>query len=295
VSAGRSAAIQPTSKNLPISSNRPSLAAIAVHGLTKRFGKVTAVDDLSFELRQGEAVALWGPNGAGKTTVLRCLLGLLPCQGTAYVLGEPCRLSGRESRRLLGYVPQEVRLHSDQSVRETVTFYARLRRLELSRVDQLLHDWGLDDVERRPVRQLSGGMKQKLALVIALLSDPPVLLLDEPTSNLDAKARGEFCSLLERLKAAGKTLLFCTHRPSEVWRLADRVIVLEHGRRVAAGPPEGVHEHLLERALLCLVVPVDQSLHAEARLRERGLTCSEPDRASGSTRQTDASWMRLKS
>jgi ABC-type multidrug transport system ATPase subunit len=113
-------------------------------------------------------------------------------------------------------------------------------------------------------------MKQKLSLVIALLSDPPVLLMDEPTSNLDAKARREFCTLLERLKMAGKTLLFCTHRPSEVWRLADRVIVLEQGRQIAAGPPQRVREHLLERALLCLVVPVDQSRHAEARLRERG-------------------------
>jgi ABC-type multidrug transport system ATPase subunit len=145
-----------------------------------------------------------------------------------------------------------------------------LRRVASDRIDELLAGWGLKDVEHRPVRQLSGGMKQKVALVVALLSDPPVLLLDEPTSNLDAKARREFGSLLERLKAAGKTLLFCTHRPSEVWRLADRVIVLELGRQVAAGPPEQVREHLLEPAHLCLFVSADQSANAAAQLHEGG-------------------------
>jgi ABC-type multidrug transport system ATPase subunit len=136
--------------------------------------------------------------------------------------------------------------------------------------DRLIDDWGLRDVDRLPVRHLSGGMKQKLSLVVALLSDPPVLLLDEPTSNLDAHARREFAELLERLKATGKTLLFCTHRPSEIWRLADRVIVLERGRKVAEGPPEHVREHLLAPAHLCLIVPADHAAGAAARLRDGG-------------------------
>jgi len=264
------AGIEPASETPSTASTIQPLPAISVRGLTKRFAKVTAVDDLSFDVRQTEAVALWGPNGAGKTTVLRCLLGLLPCEGTAQVLGQFCGPNGRASRRLLGYVPQEVRLHADQSVRETVRFYARLRRVASIRGDQLIAEWGLKDVERRPVRHLSGGMKQKVALVIALVSDPPVLLLDEPTSNLDARARREFSDLLERLKSAGKTLLFCTHRPSEVWRLADRVIVLERGRLVSAGPPERVREHLLEPAHLCLFVPIEESATAAARLEEGG-------------------------
>jgi nitrous oxidase accessory protein len=244
--------------------------AISVRGLVKRFGRVTAVEDVSFEVRPGETVALWGPNGAGKTTVLRCLLGLLPCQGTAQILGHPCGPRGRASRRQLGYVPQDVRLHADQSVGDTVRFYARLRRVAADRVDQLLRDWGLDDVQRRSVSQLSGGMRQKLALVVALLSDPPVLLLDEPTSNLDARTRREFGELLEGLKAAGKTLLFCTHRPSEVWKLADRVVVLERGRKVAEGPPEQVRDHLLEPAQLGLTLADGESAAAAARLREGG-------------------------
>jgi nitrous oxidase accessory protein len=244
--------------------------AISVRGLSKRFGKMTAVDDLSFDVRPGETVALWGPNGAGKTTILRCLLGLLPCGGTAHVLGHPCGPRGRASRQQLGYVPQDVRLHADQSVRDTVRFYARLRRVAPERVDTLLREWGLDDVRRRAVGHLSGGMRQKLALVVALLSDPPVLLLDEPTSNLDARTRREFGELLGRLKAAGKTLLFCTHRPSEVWKLADRVIVLERGRQVAEGPPERVREHLLEPAHLGLTVADGEGAAAAERLREGG-------------------------
>ena len=249
-----------------------SLPALAVAKLTKRFAKATAVDDLSFEVRQGETVALWGPNGAGKTTVLRCLLGLLPFQGTLSVMGHPCGPRGRASRQRLGYVPQEVHLHADDTVRDTVRFYARLRGVAVDHGERLTVDWGLGDVGNRLVRQLSGGMKQKLALVVALLADPPVLLLDEPTSNLDARTRGEFADLLTRLKADGKTLLFCTHRPSEVWKLADRVVVLEGGRKKAEGSPEQVRDHFIEAAHLGLVVPGDRADAAAATLREGGFT-----------------------
>ncbi|MGC8640049.1 MAG: nitrous oxide reductase family maturation protein NosD [Isosphaeraceae bacterium] len=260
----------PTVDSRSTSPTVESLPAISVQGLTKRFTRLPAVDDLSFEIRQGETVALWGPNGAGKTTVLRCILGLLPCKGNLRVFGQPCGPRGRASRKLIGYVPQEVWLHADQTVSETVRFYARLRRVKAERADQLLADWGLKDVGRRAVRQLSGGMKQKLALVVALLADPPILLLDEPTSNLDARTRGEFSDLLERLKATGKTLLFCTHLPSEVWKLADRVIVLKQGRKVVDGPPDQVREQFLEPAHLCLTVAADQAAIAVSRLKEGG-------------------------
>jgi ABC-type multidrug transport system ATPase subunit len=159
-----------------------------------------------------------------------------------------------------------------------------MRRVALKRVAELLRDWGLDDFQGRSVSQLSGGMRQKLALVVALLSDPPVLLLDEPTSNLDARTRREFGELLERLKAAGKTLLFCTHRPSEVWRLADRVIVLERGRKVAEGPPERVRDHLVEPAHLGLIVADGESDAAAMRLRDGGFVVQ----ATGSRLWVDA-------
>ncbi len=244
--------------------------AVRVAGLTKRFGAVAAVDDLSFEVRPGEAVALWGPNGAGKTTLLRCLLGLVPFDGSASVHGRPCGLRGKESRRLLGYVPQEVKLHPDQTVLECVRFYAKLRRVAPQRGVELLAEWGLADVHDRAIRHLSGGMRQKLALVLALLSDPPVLLLDEPTSNLDVATREEFGRLLARLKAAGKTLLFCTHRAGEIISLADRVVVIQAGKKAAEGTPDELRHRILRPAVLRLAVPTYRREDAAAVLRVAG-------------------------
>lgn len=232
-------------------------SAVKVIGLTKRFGSVAAIDNLSFEVRAGEAIALWGPNGAGKSTLLKCLLGLIPCEGSAHVFGKRCGLRGKASRRLLGYIPQEIRLPADQTVIECVRFYAALRRVNSKRGVELLAEWGLADVHERAIRHLSGGMRQKLALVLALLSDPPVLLLDEPTSNLDVATREEFGRLLARMKSAGKTLLFCTHRAGEIVSLADRVVVLQAGRKAAEGTPEELRHRLLKPAVLRLTVSAE--------------------------------------
>jgi nitrous oxidase accessory protein len=247
-----------------------SSPVLAASGLTKRFGSVLAVADLSFEVRFGECVALWGANGAGKTTILKCLLGLIPFDGTAQVQGLLCGPRSKAVRRLLGYVPQEIRLHPDQTVRETIDFYRRLRKVSRERAAQLLAEWQLQDSEEQPVRALSGGMKQKLALIIALLSDPPVMLLDEPTSNLDPQTRQELGALLERLKKAGKTVLFCSHRAGEVWRLADRVLILERGRKVAEGVPETLRQQLVKPAVLCLTVPPERNTEAASVLAAAG-------------------------
>jgi nitrous oxidase accessory protein len=251
-----------------------SWPAVAVSGLTKRFGSVLAVADLNFEVRFGECVALWGANGAGKTTILKCLLGFVPFEGTARVQGILCGPRSKTVRRLLGYVPQEIRLHLDQTVREAVDFYRQLRNVSLQRAAELLTEWQLRDAEELPVRALSGGMKQKLALVIALLADPPVMLLDEPTSNLDPWTRQELAALLERLKKAGKTLLFCSHRAGEVWRLADRVVILERGRKVAEGMPEKLRHQLVKPAVLCLTVPPERGAEAASILATAGFHVS---------------------
>jgi ABC-type multidrug transport system ATPase subunit len=202
---------------------------IRVNDLSKNFKQVTALSRVSFEVRTNEAVALWGSNGAGKTTLLKCLLGILTCEGHIEVMGLDSRHRGNEVRKNVGYIPQEIRLHPDQSVWETACFYAELRSATRSRADTLLRQWGLEDAKKKMVQNLSGGMKQKLALVIALLSEPPILFLDEPTSNLDAQSRTEFSEALERLKSAGKTMIFCSHRLSEVRKIADRVLCLENG------------------------------------------------------------------
>ncbi len=245
------------SPNLPIpnlQSPNPSFPKghpmLSIQNLTKRYPRpgrawwsdetVTAVSDLSFELAAGTSIALWGVNGAGKTTVLKCLLGLLASEGELHLNGYDLRRDGRTARRFLGYVPQELAFHNDLSVAESCRFYARLKGVGDARIPVVLAQVGLTGQEKKAVGALSGGMKHRLALALALLAEPPVLLLDEPTSNLDAATRDEFIALLVQLRNAGKTLLFTSHYADEVERLAGRVLVLADGRLVADGAPAEV-------------------------------------------------------
>ncbi|MCB9848502.1 MAG: ABC transporter ATP-binding protein [Phycisphaeraceae bacterium] len=210
---------------------------IHAKGITKRFGRVQAVSDVSFELDAGASIALWGSNGAGKTTLIRCLLGVIRFKGNASVGGVDVRRRGRHARALVGYVPQELAFHDDARLGSAIVFFARLRRISRARAAESLAEVGLIGHERKRVRDLSGGMKQRLALAVALLSDPPLIILDEPTSNLDAAGRGEVVETLQRLRRAGKTLLFASHRPDEIISLADRVLVMERGRVVQDTTP----------------------------------------------------------
>jgi ABC-2 type transport system ATP-binding protein/nitrous oxidase accessory protein len=177
-------------------------------------------------------VALWGSNGAGKTTLICCMLGLLDFQGTIRVAGLDVRKQGKRVRRLLGYVPQELAFYDDFRVIEASRYMARLRGADAGACERTLDELGLLAHARKRVRELSGGMKQRLALSVALLNDPPLLVLDEPTSNLDSAGRESLMRLLLDLKEAGKSILFISHRPEEVEGLADRVLTLEFGRVV---------------------------------------------------------------
>lgn len=203
---------------------------IRIEHLTKRFGRATAVDDVSLSIGEGDAVALWGANGAGKSTIIRCALGLLRFRGAISVGGNDVRRRGKAARKLIGYVPQELGFYDDLGVAEAVRFFARLKGVRVDAVDGPLGSVGLVGQERKRIRELSGGMKQRLALAIALLGDPPVLILDEVTASLDACGRDEFVSLLARFSKAGRTLLFASHRVEEVTALANRVVLLDKGR-----------------------------------------------------------------
>ncbi len=203
---------------------------IKVSQVTKRFGRVVAVDQLSFELDNAESIALWGSNGAGKTTLIRCLLGVFPFHGSVTINGIDVGNHGKQTRSLVGYVPQELAFHDDARLGSSMLFFAGLRKVDRHAAANSLSMVGLQGHERKRVRDLSGGMKQRLALAIALLADPPVIVLDEPTSNLDASGRGEVVQTLCRLRDAGKTLVFASHRPDEVITLASRVLVMEHGK-----------------------------------------------------------------
>ena len=204
-----------------------------------------AVDDLSFKVQDGQAVTFWGANGAGKTTALRCLLNLIPFEGTVTIDGKNVKEEGKQARSLVGFVPQELSFHDDMTVHETILFYARLKKVERNYdFIPLLTRLQMIDLLHKPVGDLSGGMKQRLALTLALLSDPPILLLDEPTVNLDIRAREDFLLLLLELKQVGKTMVFSSHRLEEVTALADRVLLLETGRLVVDSPPHELEQRL---------------------------------------------------
>ena len=249
---------------------------IEVRDLTKRFGPLVAVQGVSFQVRPGEAIALWGPNGAGKTTILRCMLGLLSYEGEVRVGGKDTRRQGREVRKQIGFVPQELGLYGDFTVEEILQFFARLREVSIQRVHLLLETLDLGEVRELQVRALSGGMRQRVALTIALLSDPPILLLDEPTANLDLASRSAFLHMLGRFKEEGKTLVFTSHRFEEVRALADRVIALESGRVVAQGQPEEVAEQLGWKTRLRIFPDRPEDIdRAVALLKKQGFEVSQ--------------------
>lgn len=206
---------------------------IRVEHVTKRFGRHAAVEDVSLELEPGDSVALWGANGAGKTTLIRCVLGLHRFRGSISIAGHDVRRDGKQARMLVGYVPQELAFHDEMGVGEAVVFFARLKGIGHVDPTRAIRAVGLSGHESKRVRELSGGMKQRLALAIALLGDPPILILDEVTASLDAVGRREFVRLLERLSGEGRTMLFASHRPDEIGALAGSVARMDSGRITA--------------------------------------------------------------
>lgn len=228
--------------------------ALAVRKLHKRYGDVVAVDALDLEVRPGECFGLLGPNGAGKTTTIEICEGLLePTSGEVEVLGRRWSFEERELRQLLGIQLQETQLAEKLTVRETVrlfrSFYDRGRE-----VDEVIALVQLEEKSRARVGSLSGGQKQRLALACALVGDPQLLFLDEPTTGLDPQARRQLWELIGVLRAGGRTIVLTTHYMEEAERLCDRVAIVDHGRAIALGPPRALvqslgADHVVEFAL----------------------------------------------
>ncbi len=205
--------------------------------VTRHFGKVTAVQDVSLTLKAGEATALVGHNGAGKTTLIKLLLGLIrPSAGSVSVLGaDPAGRNGAGARRALGFLPENVAFHGAMTGQELMAFYARLKGEPLSRNRELLALVGLADAADRRVSTYSKGMRQRLGLAQTLIGAPRLLLLDEPTSGLDPASRGEVYSMIDRFRADGATILVSTHALAEIGERVDRVAVMHGGGLLADG------------------------------------------------------------
>ncbi|WP_435009229.1 ABC transporter ATP-binding protein [Tundrisphaera lichenicola] len=213
---------------------------LEVIGLAKRFGDVTAVADVSFSVGDGEAVGLLGPNGAGKTTTVSMICGLIaPDAGQILIDGRPLRGDADPAKRLLGLVPQELALVEELSARANLRFFGALQGLGgKSLRDAVARCLDLVDLAGRAdhaVRTFSGGMKRRLNLAAALLHDPQLIVLDEPTVGVDPQSRNAIFEGLEILKARGRSLLYTTHYLEEAERLCDRLVIVDHGTVVADG------------------------------------------------------------
>jgi ABC-type multidrug transport system ATPase subunit len=211
---------------------------IHVDSVYKAFGPTPVLDGVSFDVAPGELALLLGVNGAGKSTLLRCLLGIVSYRGSIRVAGLDPLACGREVRRRIGYMPQGIALHLDLTVSETLRFYRDLRRAPAERAQCLLGQVELADHAEALVGELSGGMRQRLQFALALLDDPAVLLLDEPTASLDDSSRAVLVGQLDALARAGKTILVSTHARHELATVADRALVINDGH-LRELPPDG--------------------------------------------------------
>ncbi|MDI5892771.1 ABC transporter ATP-binding protein [Halomonas rhizosphaerae] len=212
-------------------------AVIDFQGVTRRDGDLVRLDALDLEVSEGEVLALLGHNGAGKTTTMHLILGLLsPSEGRVAVLGgAPDGAHAETLRRRLGYLPENVSFYAQLSGREVLDYFARLKRVDRGQVDELLDRVGLGHAARRRVKTYSKGMRQRLGLAQALLGDPRLLLLDEPTTGLDPAATRDFYDTVRGLRERGCTVLLSSHVLPGVEPYIDRALILGGGRRLALG------------------------------------------------------------
>ncbi len=224
---------------------------IRFQALSKSFGVERAVESLTLSVRAGEVVALLGPNGSGKTTSLKTAAGLIRPTSGQVLVGEPGLPAARPgARRAISFLPQKVSFPESLTGREVVEFYRRLRGTAPERADEVLRVAALNGAAGRQVGTYSGGMTQRLGLAVAALPEAPVLLLDEPTSSLDADGLCAFYGLVEQRRQHGQTVLFTSHQWGDVERLADRVAVLVAGRLVADLSQRDLSERLAERGVM---------------------------------------------
>ena len=234
--------------------------AVEVNDLHKSYGDTVAADGVTFGVGAGEIFGLLGPNGAGKTTTVECILGLRePDVGGVKVLGMEHAADSREIRARIGAQLQTTGLYPRLTVRELVNLFADLFPKARS-TDEVIAEVGLQDKARTRSKDLSGGQRQRLAVALALIGDPEVIFLDEPTTGLDPQARHGLWDVIQSLQQAGKTVLLTTHYMEEAEKLCDRVAVMDYGKIIALDTPEAlIGQHFQETAIE--FIPMGSSSH----------------------------------
>lgn len=245
---------------------------IKVSHLTKRYGNFTAVSDVSFEIEKGEVVGFLGPNGAGKTTTIRMITGFLPpSAGKVEVAGFDALEEAEEVKKRIGYLPENVPLYQDMEVEAFLNFFAELKHIRKKerkkRVAKIIERCGLKSVKKEIIKRLSKGFRQRVGIAQALIGDPEVLILDEPTIGLDPKQVVEIRNLIKEL-GKKRTIILSTHILPEVSEVCNRVIIISQGKIVASDTPEKLTSSMagVERVVVKIKGPVDQVFSSLSQL-----------------------------
>jgi daunorubicin/doxorubicin transport system ATP-binding protein len=250
--------------------------AIEAAGLVKTFGQLRAVDGIDLEVGQGEIFGVLGPNGAGKTTALRMLATLLPIDGgRARIFGVDVAREPHRIRQLIGITGQFASVDEDLTATENLWLFGRLQGLRSADVRasarRLLAQFGLEEAASKPISQFSGGMRRRLDLAASLITRPPLIFLDEPTTGLDPRTRGQMWDTIRSLVADGCTVLLTTQYLDEADQLAGRIAVIDQGRKVAEGTPDELKDSVGDSTLQLQLAPgADQELAAQVVRRTAG-------------------------
>jgi ABC-2 type transport system ATP-binding protein len=233
-----------------------SSIVIETRALTKRFREVLAVDSLNMQIRKGEIYGFLGPNGAGKSTTIKMVMGLFrPTSGEAFINGRPVNGSGVDIRKSIGFLPERISFYDNLTPVQTLNFFCELRGVDESVVPSLIKDVGLEDAAGRKVGTFSKGMTQLLGIAQAMIGNPSIYILDEPTGGLDARWVKMVRDKLQALHEQGATIVFSSHILSEVEALCDRVAIINKGKLVVEDTIENISEHLKIRHRLWIRSP----------------------------------------
>jgi ABC-2 type transport system ATP-binding protein len=258
----------------PRIANAPPVPAVQTSGLTRTYGTMTALSNLDLTVQRGDLFGFIGSNGAGKTTTLRILATFLaPSAGQAYVLGHDVVRDADAVRHVIGYMPDFFGVYKDMEVTEYLDFFGACYKIPTAQREKTVSDVlelvGLSEKKGALIGALSRGMQQRLGLARVLIHDPQLLLLDEPASGLDPRARIEMMAILQELQRMGKTIIISSHILSELQTLCNRVAIIERGQLIYSGPVQGVTQQLSETRVMWAKVPFEQHARALELLRTR--------------------------
>ena len=244
---------------------------IEVKNITKKYGNFTAVDNINFKIEEGEIIGLLGPNGAGKSTTMNMITGYIePTEGEIIVNGYDISKKPKKAKTQIGYMPEGVPLYSDLTVKEFVTYMAELKKVDRKtrkeKVEKIIEQTGLKDVEKKLTRNLSRGYKQRVSMAGALVGEPKILILDEPTVGLDPKQITEIRALIKEL---GKThtVILSSHILSEVSQICNKVIIINKGKIIAIDTPENLENKVSKNN--CLYVTVEDTENKMETIKEK--------------------------